>query len=76
MWKRKIRIVRMLCGVCLTLRKYAMEAGLMSSLVVPVSKRRAFGVRGDIVDFNLDDYRVQKEVILQLNTNLKMNMGT
>jgi len=61
-WKRKARIVRMLCGVCSVLRQYALEAGLMSNLLLPTSRRRTTGAKGDIVEFNLEDYRVQKEV--------------
>lgn len=62
-WKRKVRIVRMLCGVCMVLRQYALDAGLMSHLMLPTTRRRrTTGPKGDIVEFNLDDYRVQKEV--------------
>ena len=52
----------MLCAVCMVLRQYALDAGLMSSLMMPTRQRRTTGPHGDVVEFNVDDYRVQKEV--------------
>ena len=62
-WRRKARIVRMLCGVCKVLRQYALEAGLMTNIVLPTTnRRRTTGDRGDVVEFCVDDFKVQKEV--------------
>ena len=63
MWRRKARIVRMLCGVCKVLRQYALEAGLMTNIVLPTTnRRRTTGATGDVIEFCVDDYKVQKEV--------------
>lgn len=65
-WRRIARIVRMLCAVCIALRKYAMDAGLMENYVVAVSSRRWRIDHGreecEEVSFNLEDFRLGKEV--------------
>ncbi len=66
-WRRTARIVRLLCGVCIALRKYAMDAGLMENYMVNVT-RKAHSKDGDLNDltFNLKDFKIKKEVSKEL----------
>ena len=62
----------MLCAVCIALRKYAMEAGLMEHYMVSVMTRTTTqkdGEESEIeeLSFNLQDFKICKEVALSYN---------
>ncbi|CAD5119468.1 DgyrCDS8081 [Dimorphilus gyrociliatus] len=65
-WIRAGRIVRMLVGVCIAIRKYAFEAGLLDNYLVNVSHRHKLtsasnGVADEELKFNEADYKIKKE---------------
>ena len=61
-WRRTARIVRMLCAVCIALRKYAMDAGLLENYMVNVTRKARADGDVDDLTFNLKDFKIRKEV--------------
>ena len=69
-WRRIARIVRRLSGVCIALRKYAMDAGLVNQYLVSVTARttKGGGTEGGVEEltFEMNDFKVNKEVSVRI----------
>ena len=64
-FRRIARLVRLLCGVCLAIRRYAVDAGLLDNYMVQVS-RKAHTKDGEEseeeLNFDIKDFKLHREV--------------
>ncbi|KAK2141753.1 hypothetical protein LSH36_1048g00007 [Paralvinella palmiformis] len=69
-WRRTTRLVRMLCGVCIALRKYVVEAGLMTNYVMAVKRRKSLSDDSEDemeeITFCLKNFQMKKELSVPL----------
>ncbi len=52
----------MLCAVCIALRKYAMDAGLLDNYMVDVRRKKRADDKTEALAFNVKEFKTKKEV--------------